>query len=244
MSPDTRYHPPDAALTERLSAYLDDALAPNERSELESRLARDADARHQLEGLREIVRGVRGLETIEPSPGLDLRAVERLAMLTPRHSFFEHSDGRFSGLGRQATFLFLFALILSFSVSMWYYVAHLYHENQRFQWFTFDPELPPTSIDVDLTPGSVLVGARVFKPHGRLWVEKGLDPTAQGRLVLTGSDEGRLLLIENPGLRVVFDLHEVLALVHGEILHLQVGNPGLDAGAPPAKNPLEPKSSG
>lgn len=52
---------------EWLSAYIDGALSPRERAQLEARLARDADLRARLESLQRTVALVRGLPPV-PAP--------------------------------------------------------------------------------------------------------------------------------------------------------------------------------
>jgi anti-sigma factor RsiW len=63
---------------ERLSAYLDGELGPEERADLEARLREQPDAESQLAALRALERALGELPRIEPDAGFEARFRARL----------------------------------------------------------------------------------------------------------------------------------------------------------------------
>jgi hypothetical protein len=71
---DERPATPFEARDEQLSAYLDDALTPAERAEVDAALAGDADLRVQLDGLRTVRTALRSLDEVRAPRSFALTA--------------------------------------------------------------------------------------------------------------------------------------------------------------------------
>ncbi len=205
--------------TEQLSAYIDGELPDAEASELEARLASDSTTRRRLEGLRQVVEGLRQSEPPPPPPPTLHHAVaRRIALERDRVPFLDRFEASLSPLARHNPLLPMFAVILVLAIAV-YFLSVMFERAEN----------PETEVIVvgSTEGGTAIIGSRieienrVLFWNGELWRERGTPETAT-RIVAIGTPEGDALLAADPTLADLVPLESPAVIwFEGEAIQLE-----------------------
>jgi hypothetical protein len=222
------------AKAETLSAYLDERLVGEEARDLEAHIAECEVCHSRLDGMRNVVAGLRNLERLSPPSTLDQMVARRIALSGEHKTLFDRLEEGLSGFQRQSFILSMFCVVIALVLIVYFFLTAVIKQQNATIPVVF--EAPPSG-EVASPEGQVLqrqgdrwvtvgeegsrlkVSGMVLVRRGDRWVEEGIDPEAEARVVEWTSEEGQELLLDRPwlGHLPVLDLPVVFE-IDGEVL--------------------------
>ena len=196
-----------------LSAYLDRELVRQEEARVEVHLEDCDQCQRRLDGLRRVVAKLRSVENSTMPPFLAETLPHRISLMDRPRGVFEHFESRLKRMYLpKASVPLIFVLVVTLAVIVYFFSWGAYRSQQPSASVVVVPSGgqpgssaggQPGSSAVD-QPGSsavvrrTVVGGRSFVLAGDVWRQEGV--VEEGRLVVTSSNEGRLLLEAEPEL--------------------------------------------
>ena len=169
------------ATSTALSSYLDRQVSDDEARWLAEHLEACPDCRERLEGLRRVVLGLRDLESAPPPPGLGLELQRHVARATPPFA----EPGRFGRRPGRAMLppmvLASLGVVLALAVIMLLFLQALQSRS--------DGGVDSPSVAV--SPQTVEVGGRAFRPLSGGWIETSIPAAEAAAAVVVERSEAR-----------------------------------------------------
>ena len=200
---------------EHLSAYLDHELATSEAQELEEHLESCPECSARLEGMRRVVSSLGHLERMAPSSTLDQLVMRRVALAGEQKNWLDRLESSLPSYQRQSNMLALFSVVIALALIVFSFLYALkIRQNGVIEVRFDDPAWESVGEPSEVTHLSV--GDLAFELHGERWIEEGLDPAAEARIVERGTPEASELTKLHPTLEPLLELERPTVLRLGD----------------------------
>lgn len=206
---------------ELLSAYLDQELAAHEAQELEAHLESCPECNARMEGMRRVVFSLGHLERMAPPSTLDQLVMRRVAIAGEQKGWLDRLEGSLPSYQRQSNMLALFSVVIALALIVFSFLYALKIRQSGVIEVRFDDPVWE-SVGEPSEVKHLSVGDMAFELQGERWVEKGLDPEIEARIVERGAPEAAELTKLHPALEPLLEIEKPTVFQLGdEVIELR-----------------------